>query len=235
MADITIPVGSESIHGYLVEPLGEGPVPGVILIHEALGLTSDIEGYCHRFAGQGYLALAPDLFSRGGFFRCLLQTFRDLDRREGQAFRDVAAARQLLARHPRCTGRVGVIGFCMGGGFALLMAPGSSFDAAAVNYGRVPADAESLLAGSCPIVGNYGGQDPNLEEHAARLERALSRLDVPHDVKEYPEAGHSFMNRQHGALRLLARVPGFGYHASSAEDAWQRVFDLFDTYLKKGA
>jgi carboxymethylenebutenolidase len=203
----------------------------VIVLHEALGLNDDIRGYCRRFADEGFLALAPDLFSRGFMLRCLLDTFRALNQREGQAFQDVERARQFLAEHPRCTGNVGVIGFCMGGGFALLMAPSGLFEAAAVNYGRVPDDAERVLEGACPIVGSYGRQDPTLRGHADRLEGSLTILDVPHDIKVYPEAGHSFMNRHSGVMGLIGRVTGFGYHAPSAEDAWGRVLTTFREIL----
>jgi carboxymethylenebutenolidase len=231
MSNVTIQTGSKTLPGYLREPQGADQVPGVVVLHEALGLNDDILTFCHRFADEGFLALAPDLLSRGWKIRCLVQTFRALNRGEGQAFRDIEAARQHLVEHPRCSGHVGVIGFCMGGGFALLMAPSGLFDVSAVNYGRVPADAESILQGSCPIVGSYGGRDRNLRLHADRLERALTGLDVPHDVKEYPDANHSFMNRHTGALRLLGRVTGMGYHEPSAEDAWRRVLAMFREHL----
>jgi carboxymethylenebutenolidase len=133
MTTISIPTDGESIAGYLSAPEGTAAVPGVVVIHEAFGLTDDIRDYCRRFAGQGFLALAPDLYSRGRRWRCMLATFRALSRREGQAFRDIEAARNYLVEHERCNGKVGVIGFCMGGGFALLMAPSGSFDASSVN------------------------------------------------------------------------------------------------------
>jgi carboxymethylenebutenolidase len=231
MAYVTIKTEGGAIRGYLAEPISSERAPGVVVVHEALGLTDDIEGYCQRFAAEGYLALAPDLFSRGSMLRCLVDTFRTLSRGVGQAFADIEAARQHLIQHPLCTGRVGVIGFCMGGGFALLMAPRDSFEVAAVNYGRVPEDAESPLQGSCPIVGSYGEKDPLQGGYADRLERAVAELGIPHDVKEYPEAGHSFMNRHRGALRLIGRVIGTGYHAPSADDAWRRITEMFGEYL----
>jgi carboxymethylenebutenolidase len=219
------------LEGYLAEPGGSDRVPGVVVIHEAFGINDDIRAYCRRFADEGFLALAPNLYTRGSRWRCMIETFRTLHQGQGQAFSDIEAARQHLAEHPRCSGNVGVIGFCMGGGFALLMAPRGQFGAAAVNYGRVPEDAERILQGACPIVASYGGRDRRLAGSAERLERALMVLDVPHDVKEYPDANHSFMNRQEGILRLLGRVTGFGYHEPAAQDAWRRVLALFREVL----
>jgi carboxymethylenebutenolidase len=231
MGYVTIQTDSGKIQAFLGEPADSDQVPGVVVVHEALGLTDDIKAYCNRFAEEGYLALAPNLFSRGSKFRCLIETFRSLNRGEGRAFDDIEAARRHLVEHPRCTGRVGVIGFCMGGGFALLMAPRDVFNVAAVKYGRLPEDAEQILPGSCPIVASYGDQDFTIRGGAERLERVLTALDVPHDVKEYSGASHSFMNRHTGGMHLLGRVTGFGYHQSSAEDAWRRVLTMFSEYL----
>ena len=121
----------------------------------------------------------------------------------------------------------------MGGGFALLSAPRFDFAAAAVNYGEVPGDPTARQAGSCPIVASYGGRDRTLRGRAQRLETALSELDVEHDVKEYPDAGHSFMNRiSFGpGLSSAAHLVGFDYHHPSAEDAWRRILSFFDQHL----
>lgn len=166
-----------------------------------------------RLARAGYLALMPDLFADGGARRCLVPTMRAATSGRGRAWADLEAARQTLAEHPDCTGRVGVIGFCMGGSFALVAAGRGAFDAASVNYGLLPEDAERALAESCPVVASYGGRDRMLKGAAARLESVLEGAGVPHDVKEYPGAGHSFLNDAENAPRLLrplTRISGIG-------------------------
>lgn len=217
-----------------VPPVGTGPWPGVVVVHEAFGLTDDTRQQADRLAAGGYLALAPDLFSAGGPVRCLRTTFRTLARGEGPAFDDLAAARSWLTRRSDCSGRVGILGFCMGGGFALLGAT-RGFDASAPNYGQIPSDLEGVLQGACPVVASYGGRDRTLPGAAARLDETLTGLGVDHDVKEYPQAGHSFMNRHNaGPLAVLERVAGFGYHHPSAEDAWRRIFGFFSRHLHEG-
>lgn len=213
--------------------VGTGPWPGVVVLHEAFGLTDDIRQQADRLAAAGYLAVAPDLFTAGGALRCLQGTFRSLLKRTGPAFGDIEATRRWTAEQADCTGRVGVVGFCMGGGFALLTAT-RGFDAAAPNYGFVPKDVESVLAGACPVVASYGRRDPVLRGAAGRLRGALDALEVPNDVVEYPDAGHSFLNRHNsGPFAVVERVTGFSYHQPSAEDAWARILRFFDTHLRK--
>ena len=230
MPDITIAGG---LKAHLAVPaVGEGPWPGVVVLHESFGLNADIRQQAGRFAAAGYLALAPDLYSGGGYWRCMRATFRSLSAGRGKAFDDIDAARRWLDDRPDCTGRVGVIGFCMGGGFALATAA-RGFDAAAPNYAHLPKDLEGALSGACPIVASYGGRDYSLRGTAAKLEPALEHAGVEHDVKEYPEAGHSFLNRHDfGPGGALLRVAGVGYHGQSAEDAWQRILRFFEAHLR---
>ncbi|HEV7862283.1 MAG TPA: dienelactone hydrolase family protein [Acidimicrobiia bacterium] len=233
--NVTIAAGSESLSGYLSTPPGAGPWPAVLVVHEAFGLNDDIRGIADRFAAEGYVALAPDLFSWASTPRCLVSTFRDLLRRQGPTHQRIDAARDWLAAHDACNGSVAVIGFCMGGGFALLAAPRPGYTAASVNYGLVPKDAERLLAGACPIVASYGARDRALRGHAGRLERALAANGVPHDVQEYAGVSHSFLNRHPGWMSAFDRISGFGYGATEAEAAWGRIFQFFDHHLRAGS
>ena len=233
MPDVRFMAHSGELGGYLALPLAEGPHAGVIVIQDALGMSDDIREQADRLAAAGYLAFAPDLYSGRGL-RCVLATLQSSRSGEGAAYADIEAARKFLAAREGCTGRIGIIGFCMGGGFALMCSPSGDFQASAANYGEVPADAGERLREACPVVASYGRRDPGLKGRAARLEQALTTAGIVHDVKEYPDAGHSFMNRINAGplLTPLLRVAGVGYHHPSAEDAWRRILGFFAEHLR---
>jgi carboxymethylenebutenolidase len=182
-----------------------------------------------RVADAGYLVIAPNLYSRGGPLRCVTRVVRELRSLRGRAFDDVQASRDRLIADPRCNGKVGILGFCMGGGFALVMAA-HGFDAAAPFYPSFPANRyDEILDGACPVVASLGRRDPVLRGAGPRLEKGLSDRGINHDVKIYDGVGHAFANPYPAAP--LLRVVGFNYDRASAEDAWGRVFTFFDEHL----
>ncbi len=231
--DVTVPTGRGPLPGYLARPAAGGRAPAVLVIHEAFGLTDEMRAHADRLAAAGYLALAPDLYSWGLTLRCVAATMVAMARRSGRVFDDLEDARSWLARHEAGTGVVGVVGFCMGGGLALACAPRGGYGAAAPNYGDVPSDAEKALAGICPVVASYGGRDRYLRGHASRLRGALEALEVPHDVKEYPDATHGFMNPHPGLLaKLSGKLLPLDYDPDAADDAWTRIIAFFDEHLR---
>jgi carboxymethylenebutenolidase len=225
---------SPALRGVLARPQGDGPWPGVVMLHEAFGVDDVMRRQAHTLASSGYVVLLPDLFSAGGPRRCLVATFRALVKGQGRAFADIEASRRHLLARPDCSGRVGVIGFCMGGGFALLAAT-RDFDVSAPNYGVLPRDLDRAMSGACPVVASYGGRDRMLRGAAGKLDQALERAGVPHDVHEYPAAGHSFLNDSEagpGWMRPLMRVSGAGPEPESARDAWARIEAFFAEHLR---
>lgn len=226
---------SKGLTGVLGIPEGEGPWPGVVVLHEIFGIDEEMRKQVAHIAGMGYLALMPDLFTEGGFRRCISATMRAMASGTGRAYADIESARQTLLADERGTGKVGVIGFCMGGGFAL-MTVDSGFDVAAVNYGMLPKDLEHALEASCPIVTSYGGKDGTLKGATAKLDEVLTRNKIAHDSKEYPNAGHVFMNDKLNGppiVRPLVRVMNFGPEPESAKDAWARIGSFFDEHLQQ--
>jgi carboxymethylenebutenolidase len=236
VTEVTFPVAGGTLRGYLATPDSSaagsgGPWPGVVVIHEVFGLTDDIKRQADRFAEHGYLALAPDLFAWGNTARCLVATLRSMFRGHGRALDDVQGARTFLADRDDCTGSVGVIGFCMGGGLALLVSP-SGFAAAAPNYGDLPRRPTEQWRGACPIVASYGYRDRRLRGSADKLDSVLTALDVEHDVKEYPTAKHGFLFEHTGKVGWTEPMM-VQYDAAAADDAWQRIFAFFDKHVMK--
>jgi carboxymethylenebutenolidase len=214
---------------HLARPAGAGPWPGVLVLHEIWGLNDDVRALADHVAAHGFLAAAPDLMGAG--LTCMIRAFRDLSRGQGAALDVARAATTWLAAQPDCTGRVGVVGFCMGGGFALLLGVEAGVGAIAPCYGPVPEDPDHL-ARLCPTVASYGARDRMFRGEGERLREALSAAGVAHDVVVYPDVGHSFLNRGEPAwTRPALRRFGIGHDEAAAADAWARIFRFFRSHL----
>jgi carboxymethylenebutenolidase len=204
--------------GYLALPDGSGPHPGVVVIHEAYGLNDHIKDVTRRFADAGYAALAVDLFT--GRNRAVCMTRYMAGMLMGSVNRygvdDLKSGLTYLAKlHEIDAQRMGAIGFCMGGGFAIAWAcTDSRLKAIAPFYGANPRPLD-VVKRSCPVVGSYPQNDFTAGAGRA-LEAALTRHGIDHDIKVYPGARHSFFN-EHGRA----------YDKDAADDSWRRVLAFF--------
>ena len=212
--------------GFLALPDGDGPHPGVVVIHEASGLNENIRDITRRLAREGYAALAVDLFNGRNRAICMARYMAGMLMGSVNRYGidDLRAALTLLAKHPEVDAlRLGAIGFCMGGGFAIAWAcTDSRLKAIAPFYGANPRPLE-VVKRLCPVVGSYPERD--FTASAGRnLDRALARHGIEHDIKIYPETRHFFFNDQNGA-----------YDKDAAADAWRRLLRFFGERIGKMA
>jgi carboxymethylenebutenolidase len=211
------------VDGYLALPAGEGRVPGVVVIQEWWGLVPHINDVSDRFAAAGYAALAPDLYHGRSTTEPDEAGKLMMDMQRDVAERELRDAVRYLAAHPRCTGRVGVVGFCMGGGLALLTACTTPEVAACVDfYGVLPGGQPNCDRLQAPVLVVLGDQDPWVPLESARaLERDLRASGKVVEVVVYPGAGHAFFNDT-----------GPAHHPEYAADAWRRTLEWFGRYLR---
>lgn len=224
------------MRGWLCAPEAPSPkAPAVLVIHELFGLIPNLQPILRRFAENGYVALAPDLFDKPGPKPlCVARTMMALASGQGEALEDLESAKAFLRSRPGVDPeRMGVAGFCMGGGFALLLALTPGIKASAPYYGMSPVYLPKA-AQSCPVVASYGGLDAFMRPAWPRLQKALSGTNVPHDIKVYPEAGHSYFTEdQPGLLFQLGKVSPLkiGYRPHEAEDSWKRMLAFFGEHV----
>ncbi|MDX1803511.1 MAG: dienelactone hydrolase family protein [Alcanivorax sp.] len=204
----------------------------IIAIHDIFGYGDDIERIGQRLADNGYPVLIPDLYDLPGSKPlCVVKTLKAHETGKGDAFVQLETCREwLLDQQEEKVSQVGVMGFCMGGRFALLYASKAPVQVVAPFYGGVPRKA-SALKGICPVVGGWGRKDLIYGNHGDRLAGHLDKLGVEHDVKTYDDAGHSYMNNHQ--TFMFKHVSDYSplrakYHEPSAEDSWQRVLAFFE-------
>ncbi len=206
--------------GYLARPASGGDAPALVVIQEWWGLVPHIKEVAERFARQGYLALAPDLYhgKTAGEPDEARKLLMELDRL--RAVQEISAAADYL--HSLTSGRVGVVGWCMGG--SLVMATAASparIDAAVAFYG-VPRDLETLSQVHCPLLGLFGELDQSIPAASIqRLGEILEEAGVTHEIHVYPGAPHAFFNDSRPHI----------YKEDAAQDAWRRTLDWFGKYL----
>lgn len=216
---------------YISRPMETPLCPSIILVYEAFGMNAEMKRLADEIAAAGYVVMIPDLLSRGRWFDCIRKLMSDLKHGHGRGVLDLIEARDWLTQQQFVEkGRVGIMGLCMGGGFALLLAKTGLFRVSAPFYGQVP----DQLDGACPIVGSYGVRDKLTIKHAKRLIAEVDRLNIPNDIKLYPEAGHGFMNKP--ANRFIGFVgpwlpPHAGYNAAAATDAMKRLIGFLGKHL----
>jgi carboxymethylenebutenolidase len=221
------PQGNGSVKGYLVRPANAEKLPAVLVIHENRGLNPYIEDVARRLATANFLAFAPDgLTSVGGYPGDDEKGAALFTKVDGVKMReDFLAAAKWLKSRPDSTGKLGVIGFCFGGGVANLLAVrmGSDLDAAVPFYGTQPAadDAAKIKA---PVLANYGELDTRITSGWPGFDAALTAAHVPHEGYVYKGANHGFHNDT---------TPR--YDEAAAKLAWQRTLDWLNKYLRPAA
>ena len=207
-----------------------GATRGAVILHEVFGRQPEIDRVVERFARAGYAAVAPELFSHGLKPLCIARCVRQMRAGAGPQIDEVQLARKwLCARTGVAQEKVGLIGFCLGGGFAL--ASGRGWGAVSANYGDVP--PEEVLRGIGPVIGCFGGRDRAFRGKDRLLEARLTALGVPHEVHLFPEAGHSFLtDGDHPIGYALVRpLMHIVWNPAVAEQGWEKIFAFFAQHL----
>jgi carboxymethylenebutenolidase len=225
--EVTIPAGDGAPETPAFAILPQGARRGAVVIHEIMGRRPEIDRVVERLARAGYAAVAPDLFHRGRF-ACLRDIFGAMKTGQGVPVTQGRNARAWLCEKTGLdASKVGLIGFCFGGGYALLS--GSGWAAVSTNYGPVP--EASAMRGIGPVIGCYGTRDRSMKSSPEKLQ---SRLEaIGHDPAEihFFEAGHSFLtDAKYGLLKLMPLM-SLGDRPGPREEGWQKIFAFFDRHL----
>ena len=220
---VTFKANGHNTPGYLAKPASGGG-PGVIVIQEWWGLVPHIEDIADRFAAEGFVALAPDLYhgekATGPDQAGKLMMALNID----QAEKDLRGAIQYLRQQPGVTGsKVGTVGFCMGGALSLFAASKNpEVGACVVFYGGHPKVQPDLANLQAPVLGIWGGKDGFVNQDVVKkLDEALTSLGKRHEFHTYPAADHAFFNDTRQEV----------YDPAAAADAWQKTVAFFKREL----
>ena len=221
--------GKIRLSGYLSLPKGAGTHPGIVAIQEWWGLDDWVKAQADSLAAHGYVVLAPDLYA--GRVAYDQETAHQL--MSGLVDEDVmailrAAVDHLRSREDVRAQAIGVIGWCMGGKYAIrLAASDPGIRACVMYYGAPLTDPAQIRNLQASVLGNFGALDQGPSpEQVKKFEAALRKADKPVDFKIYPGAGHAFANENN---------PWGGYRPAAARDAWQRTLAFFDRELKRAS
>jgi len=221
---VTYKSGNDTVSGYLALPEGGGKHPAIVVIHEWWGLNDWVRDQAQKFAGQGYVALAVDLY-RGKAAKTADEAhilMRGLA--EDQGLRDLEAGYTYLASRPDVdASKIGSIGWCMGGGWSIKLAVDEpKLAACVVNYGPLPTDPANIAKIKAPVLGNFGADDQGIPpEKVHAFESAMKADGKMTDIKIYAGAGHAFENPDNKD----------GYRPEATADASQRATAFFQKYL----
>ena len=218
------PQGSGTMRGYLARPAsGSGKLPGVIVIHENRGLNPYIEDVARRLAVENYVAFAPDALTPLGGYpgdeEKAVKLFGTLD--APKRFEDLMAGAAYLKARPDCTGKIGSVGFCFGGGIVNLFAVRMPDLAAAVPYYGAQPPAADVAKIKAPLLIHYAGLDERINAGWPAYEAALKANNVKYEAHIYPNVNHGFHNDT---------TPR--YDEAAAKLAWSRTLELFRQTLK---
>ena len=213
----------QPLNGYFAKPDGSGPFPAVLIIHELKGLNENIREITRRFAGEGYAALAVDLFSYRSRAFCLTRFFIGMltNSLNHEGIQDLKSALNHLASLPEVDPtRIGAVGYCLGGSFAIALACADDrLRVIAPYYAMNPRPMEAVKR-LCPVVGSYPSGDVTTSS-GQKLDLELDQYNIPHDIKVYPGAKHSFFNDHSPAT----------FNQAASDDSWRRVMAFFKEHI----
>ena len=221
---VTYKSGNEQVSGFLALPGTLGKHPGLVVIHEWWGLTPWVKEEAQKFAALGYVALAVDLYRGKSTSDPMVAHELARGVPHDRGIRDLKAGFDYLASRPDVIPqKIGSVGWCMGGGWSIDLAENEpTLAACAVNYGALPADADTMARIQAPVLGNFGALDHGIPPSAvAAFVKGMKAQGKQVDAKVYPDCGHAFENPNNKN----------GYRPVAAEDAWNRMVAFFSHTL----